>query len=156
MSNETQDQAPDPEAVSAPAAEPVYSGPIGLPIMTTESVDETPPANHTLLRYPVKGKDWDFAPPSSDVQLHIQEHLAAMDLYPGKKNGDWGNLTVYAIQAAVGRLGGVLDRELCVLIQDYAAELGGYDGGHDTAGILTSEVWDAFARGLERSTNNTN
>ena len=135
---------PETEAEFVP-----YSGEVELPVLTSEPIVEKAPANPTLINYPLSGIDWDFAPPVSEVQLQIQEDLAHMDVYVGKKNGKWGNLTVFAIREVVGHPNDVPDRELCLLIQGYAAELGKHAGDNDIEGILTPEVWDAFARGLE-------
>jgi len=105
--------------------------------------------------------EWAFNPPSEEAQLLIQEALAKLDVYPGKKNGKWGQLSIFGIQAVVANLAakgsqtvikpGVPDAELCVLVRKYAIENGGYkpEPGAPKA-VLNEDIWLAFLNGLER------
>lgn len=118
---------------------------VSLPILTVTPHTDVVSAD-TLITYPLSGENWDFAPPTSDIQLRIQENL---ELYVGKKNGKWGNLSVYAIQEAVGRYSGTLDYDLTTRIQEFASEHGGLDLNTVSPGILDTEAWLAFALALE-------
>jgi hypothetical protein len=105
---------------------------------------------------PVESPDFDFAPPSEELQLRIQEALQVLGHYPGKLNGKWGNLSIFGIQTVVApkadrewnksRKPGVPDRALCVLIREFA----GYSG--DNA-VLNETAWSDFADALEAGIN---
>jgi hypothetical protein len=139
----------EPDAVAfEEEAEPMpYSGNVELPTLTVEPIVEEV-FNHTLITQPLSGIDWSFLPPVSATQLRIQEDLAYLGHYVGKQNGDWGDLTAYAIGEAVGHIGDSIDKELCILIQGYAAELGNHPAMDDVKGVLTAKIWEAFALGL--------
>lgn len=144
------DQEPWEESFSE--AEPVeYVSEVKLPALKTELVDESLPENPTRIAAPTKGPGWNFAPPIPEVQKFIQEQLQIRSFYPGKCSGEWGNLSVFAIQTFVGGDTVEPDRRLCILIQEYAVEMGGQDPDNIDVGILTPEIWDAFALGLEDS-----
>lgn len=104
--------------------------------------------------------DWDFAPPSEETQLLIQEALADRGFYIGKKNGNWGPLSIEAIRQAVAVLGRhdkprpkdlrAADRDLCELVHEYATLFGGYSLSiTSSTTILNEDVWLAFLVGLE-------
>lgn len=148
MKNESQETAdaeaiPETKGVERPLV-------VQLPILETKPIEEEAPANSTLITFPTRGEDWDFSPPATGMQYRIQEDLKHMGAYPGRLNGNWGNLSVYAIQSVVGLAQVQPDRELCILIQAYSAELGGYDRKTERAGYLTPKIWEAFAEGLEQ------
>lgn len=145
MSTETPDIEPSEEATPV-----VFASEVELPALTTEPVHEVRPQNPTVITAPLSGYDWDFAPPVAEVQLLIQQNLAYRDLYGGRKNGIWGNLSVFAIQEYFGRKSTAPDAELCELIQEYAEKLGVHIA---TPYVLTPEVWEAFANGLDRKNN---
>jgi hypothetical protein len=122
-----------------------------LPVLETKEIVDPPTPNETLIQHPVHGEDWNFYPPSSDIQLLIQEELAANGNYIGKQNGKWGNLTVYAIGEIVGLHSEMPSKELCILVQDYAEELGDLVDMERIDGNLTQTFWEAFAKGLAAS-----
>lgn len=145
MTDTTQDLEFDEEIEADPVDLDI---PESLPVLTTAPVVEKPPANPTIISYFTSDSDWDFCPPTPEVQLQVQELLAYTGIYKGKLNGKWGNLTVHSINAAVGRQAVRPDLELCVLVRDFAEELGGYKDDTTNEAVLTQEVWEAFVQGL--------
>jgi len=115
-----------------------------LPVLTSTSFEEQ--VVDTLITYPLRGDDWAFILPSADIQLKIQQNLKD---YPGKLNGNWGDYSLHAIQEAVGHFGDAPDYDLCVRIQEFSAEVGGYDPATAVAGILDAETWTGFLLALE-------
>lgn len=141
-SDELEDTIPSEEIV-----EPNFPN---LPVMRVAAIEEVAVGHPTLITNPLRGGDWDFSPPSPELQLRIQEDLSLLGRYPGKQNGAWGDLSVYGIQETVGHYGPRPDYDLCVRIQEFAVELGAPEGRTMIDGILTEEIWEAFARGLEK------
>ena len=119
-----------------------------LPILPAAQGEEKEQTK-TLIKHPIKGDDWDLALPSEETQLRIQYALVETNGYPGKKNGNWGNLTLHAIQSAVGHHGAYPDADLCARIFEFAEEVGGLDTDEDTQTVLNEDIWEAFAEGLE-------
>lgn len=119
--------------------------------------------NPTVITHALSGRNWNFAPPSPEIQKRIQVALAKRGRYSGKLNGIWGNLSVSAIQATAANVAppawrrqyipGVPGYNLCVYLQAYAAKFGGFvglkPGGGATKGIMGPNAWLAVARGLE-------
>lgn len=112
----------------------------------------------------VETEDWDFAVPSEETQLLIQEALFERGFYNGKRNGAWGPLTVFAIRQAVGILvqtgaarpkdPRAADRDLCELVHEYATLFGGYSLSITSSTTqLNEDVWIAFLKGLESEEN---
>jgi hypothetical protein len=104
--------------------------------------------------------DWDFAVPSEETQLLIQEALFERGFYNGKRNGNWGPLTVFAIRQAVSVLvqsgsakpldPRVADRDLCELVHEYATLFGNYSLAITSSTTqLNEDIWLAFLKGLE-------
>lgn len=115
-----------------------------LPI---DDLSEFKAANAALFTAPVTPPelDWDFAAPDEETQLHIQEVLSDLELYAGKKNGNWKTLSVSAIELAVGApVTGVPNKELCVLIQNHASV-------SNADGFLNQEIWTGFLLALEKT-----
>lgn len=142
MESFVEDTRPEGEAtaVEPPSFEEVNSA------MFVAPIEETKP-------------DWEFNEPSEDIRQLIQEALYERGLYIGKRKGQWGNLTIFAIQEVVSPLDrsgwrqkikpGVPDRELCNLVVKFAIERGGYTPVDErTVSILTQEVWVDFLNGL--------
>lgn len=131
-------------------AEPVdFDIPDELPTLSTTPVVENAPVNLTIIRYSTAGDNWDFYPPSPELQRTIQQELRKKGIYPGSENGIWGNLTVFSIKKAVGLFGSEPNREVCIAIQDYAAELGEYERENAVDGFLSEEAWEGFVLGLQ-------
>lgn len=129
------------EATSEPQ-EPLDVETNGLPALQTVFIEEEPIVK-TAITNPIKGDNWNFSPPSEDIQLRIQEVLAAKGIYLGRRNGTWGNLSVYAIGEVVGYPTQAPDRELCARVYEYAI-----DASIPNA-TLDSDVWEYFAEKLE-------
>lgn len=129
----------DPQ--SAPDSPPVQAS--TLPTLTATPTEEKP-AVDTLIREPLEGEDFNFVLPDADTQERIQKDLAALDLYPGKVNGKWGNLSVAGIQRAVKvPVTGSPNRETVEAILEAT--------GHTrrTTARLDQKVWEDFAGVLE-------
>lgn len=117
----------------------------------------------TVITHPLAGPNWNFAPPTQDIQKRIQVAMAKRGRYPGKQNGIWGNLSVSGIQQTAANVAppawrkqyipGVPGYYLCCYVQDYAAKFGGFvglkPGGGARRGILGPNAWLGFTRGLE-------
>jgi hypothetical protein len=104
--------------------------------------------------------DWDFAEPSEEIRQLIQEALFERGIYIGKRKGQWGSLTIFAIQEVVSPLDtngwrqkikpGIPDRELCILVRKYAEERGGYPSDPDAnPAVLEEGIWGSFLDGLQ-------
>lgn len=102
--------------------------------------------------------EWAFNRPDADLQLKIQQALARRGLYQGKQNGDWGPLSVYAIQESLDQVAprgwfhkadaGVESAALCVYIQKLAEKYGAANEA-DQPGVLTQEDWEGYLIALE-------
>ena len=121
----------------------------GLPIMEVREVEVVAEAYPTMTTFPLKGVDWNFNAPSPELQLDIQKALAERGRYHGRLNGTWGNGSVYAIRQTVGHVGPELDLDLCIRIQQFAEEVGGYASEKTAPGVLDGEVWTGFLLGLQ-------
>lgn len=118
------------------------------------------PTGPTVLKVPLAGKGWNFAPPSKAIQKRIQIALRKRGRYSGLENGIFGALSVAGIQKTVENVGykkgytpGVPGPLLCHFIQVYAARFGGFKGltrgGGAIPGVLGPNAWLGFVRGLE-------
>jgi hypothetical protein len=135
------DQAADSAPVQARTA-PATDAP-ALPVLKSTPVEEKP-AVPTLITSPLSGENWDFALPSTETQKQIQETLAALEIYPGRKNGKWGDLTVASIQEAVHvPVDRIPSYELCAAVREATdrSSIG------DKA-VLDQATWDDFAKKL--------
>lgn len=117
-------------------------------------------ANMTVEPVAVVTEDWDFAVPSEETQLLIQEALFERGFYNGKRNGAWGPLTIFAIRQAVAVLvqtgstkpldPRAADRDLCELVHEYATLFGNYSLTITSSTTqLNEDIWLAFLKGLE-------
>lgn len=143
MVDEDTQPARDAAPVPAQTASTADSTNTALPTLTSTPTEEKP-AVDTLIREPLEGEDFNFALPDSDTQLRIQKALAAKNLYPGKQNGKWGNLTVSGIQRSVRvAVTGSPNRETVEAILEAT--------GHTrrTSARLDQKVWEDFAGVLE-------
>lgn len=146
------DQEPDSEPISEdtqPSAppEPTFSIPPEIQAIQEQMTTDVPAE---------KPADFDFAPPSEETQLRIQEALQVLGHYPGKLNGKWGNLSIFGIQTVVApqasrewnnsRKPGVPDRELCLLVLESA-------GYTSESAVLNEVSWSDFADWLEDGIN---
>ena len=117
-------------------------------------------ANMIVEPVAVATEDWDFAVPSEETQLFIQEALFERGFYNGKRNGTWGPLTIFAIRQAVAVLvqngsakpldPRAADRNLCELVHEYATLFGDYSLAITSSTTqLNEDIWLAFLKGLE-------
>lgn len=138
------DSAPDSPPIQARTAAPdtVPNVQVRFAPLTTQTAAPAPTAPETLITSPLTGEDFDFVLPDTETQLRIQEALADKGLYPGRKNGKWGNLSVASIQQSVNlRPTGAPSAELVKAV--FVAT----DREGDSK--LDQAVWADFAQTLE-------
>jgi hypothetical protein len=104
---------------------------------------------------PVPPKEsWEFWMPSQWTQIEIQKELRERSRYNGLCNGDWGRLSIAAIQQTCANVGytgawdGIAGAKTCHYVQVYAQKFGSYFGSIDK--LLGPNSWAGFLLGLQR------
>lgn len=97
---------------------------------------------------------WHWELPSKAVQQAIQWELHKRGRYNGLIDGDWGRLSIAAIQLTCTNVGydglrdGIPGKLTCHFVQVYAQRFGDYAGGVDDK--LGPNSWAGFLLGLQR------
>lgn len=105
-----------------------------------------------ILTTPAPG--WTWVLPSAWVQKQIQGELRERNRYDGRVDGDWGRLSIAAIQLTLrnvgytGLLDGIPGKMTCHFVQVYAQRFGDYNGPIDDD--LGPNSWAGFLLGLQR------
>ena len=99
-------------------------------------------------------EEWEFWMPNQATQIEIQRELAERGRYTGLCNGDWGRLSIAAIQRTCANVGyagawdGIPGPLTCYYVQVYAQKFGSYPGSIDK--LLGPNSWAGFLLGLQR------
>jgi len=127
-------------------------GQVVVTAKTGNSKSATATVNVVAVPTPTTACQW--ALPAKATQQKIQQALADHKLYSGVIDGDWGELSISAIQQALNKWqsysgstsGKNPGSDTCSKVRDFATQQGGYAG---SVTKLDNSVWDRFWWGLE-------